>query len=89
MEKVTLIGCTDAKTYASLCSICSYAPKNNDCDNCDSVKLYELPPGENTEGYTLIGCCDEKQFFMCKICFCKPEGIDCKRIQGKKVYIKK
>lgn len=80
-----LVGCTDAKTYASMCDICHYEKKGNECEHADKVKLYD---GEDTTGYRLIGCRNEKEFFMCSMCLCTPEGANCKKIQEMKVFKK-
>jgi len=69
-----LVGCTDAKTYASLCSVCSYTTTGDDCPHCDKVKLYG---GEPNPDYKLVGCQDGKEFFMCKDCLCVPGGERC------------
>lgn len=78
-----LIGCTDGKTYASMCNICSHKPEGNNCNHADTIKLYD---GEDTGGFKLIGCHDSKEFFMCSMCMCTPDGISCKGIQESKVY---
>jgi hypothetical protein len=83
-NQLKLIGCTDCRTYASFCDMCSHKANDNNCEHAYMVKLYE----ENVpmpEGYKLVGC-RGNEFYLCSLCPYVSNGDQCISCTDKKVY---